>query len=238
MYQQQYGAPGYDAPSAQNGGSSANGYSYGHSYNQQPPPQQPQHQHYPQAGPSSYNSAPAAPYGGYGVEARPPAQNYPGPPQQQQQYQQPHPAPVQQPQLSPPPYNFQNDPNVFRGYLSHELRSLTFNSKPIINNLTMLAGDHAARMAPVVAQCLEDHIRQVRLACPLVQRFNRAEGTYGMHSWQRIQCKSAINQKLQLPWLVERLRCAVRSAGFREFAQFRPHSSHMLQVWAGRLYIT
>ena len=38
-----------------------------------------------------------------------------------------------------------------------------FNSKPIINGLTILAQEHAQRMGPIVAQCLDEHIRQVRL---------------------------------------------------------------------------
>lgn len=155
MYQQPYSAPGYYGspapPPSQNG--------YGSYGSAGPSYQQPQHQHqhtsYAQAGPSTY-AAGAPSYGGYV-----------GPPPQQQYYQQqeqPPPPPVQQAQLSQAPYNLENDPNVFRGYFSHELRSLTFNSKPIINGLTILAGDHAPRMAPIVAQCLEDHIRQVRLS--------------------------------------------------------------------------
>nr|CDI54783.1 related to PCF11 component of pre-mRNA 3`-end processing factor CF I [Melanopsichium pennsylvanicum 4] len=44
-------------------------------------------------------------------------------------------------------------------YNAH-LKSLTFNSKPIITNLTVIAHDHAARMSAVVAKCLDDHIMQ------------------------------------------------------------------------------
>lgn len=164
--QQPYGAPGYNGgpPAAQNG-------SYGYGGYQQPQPQQ-----HAQAGPSSY-----AAYGDYGQsEARPRGYPAAAPPQH---YQQPAPAPVpvpvQQAQLSQPPYNFENDPTVFRNYLNHELRSLTFNSKPIINGLTILAGDHAARMAPVVAQCLEDHIRQVRLSLSFLRK--RSTGTGSGH---------------------------------------------------------
>jgi hypothetical protein len=37
--------------------------------------------------------------------------------------------------------------------------------------LTSLAGDHAQRMAPIVAQCIEDHVRQVRSALSVLFRF-------------------------------------------------------------------
>uniref|UniRef100_V5E3A2 CID domain-containing protein n=2 Tax=Kalmanozyma brasiliensis (strain GHG001) TaxID=1365824 RepID=V5E3A2_KALBG len=43
-------------------------------------------------------------------------------------------------------------------YNSH-LKSLTFNSKPIITNLTVIAQDHI-RMSAVVAKCIDDHIMQ------------------------------------------------------------------------------
>lgn len=43
-------------------------------------------------------------------------------------------------------------------YNSH-LKSLTFNSKPIITNLTVIAHDHV-RMSTVVAKCIDDHIMQ------------------------------------------------------------------------------
>jgi hypothetical protein len=44
---------------------------------------------------------------------------------------------------------------IYERYL-HELRSLTFNSKPIITHLTQLA-EHLGAFAPVVARALSDH---------------------------------------------------------------------------------
>lgn len=46
---------------------------------------------------------------------------------------------------------------MFRG----QLASLTFNSKPIITNLTVIALENAGQLASVVAQCLEEHIISV-----------------------------------------------------------------------------
>lgn len=142
-----------------------------------------------QAGPSH---APAPGYGstshsGYGAppptavsHSPPPASLHYPPPQQHQPYHggaysQSPPPPVAAPYAQPPPphqpqqpagpslpYNIGTDQNVFRGYFNHELKQLTFNSKPIINGLTILAHEHATRMAPIVCQCLEEHIRQVR----------------------------------------------------------------------------
>ena len=52
------------------------------------------------------------------------------------------------------------DPNAFAKMYNSHLKTLTFNSKPIITNLTVIAHDHAARMSAVVAKCLDDHIMQ------------------------------------------------------------------------------
>ncbi len=50
------------------------------------------------------------------------------------------------------------NPSAFANMYNSHLKSLTFNSKPIITNLTVIAHDHAATMSAVVAKCLDDHI--------------------------------------------------------------------------------
>lgn len=44
---------------------------------------------------------------------------------------------------------------------SSSLQDLTFNSKPLINMLTMLAEDHE-QYAPQIVQVIEQHIEQVQ----------------------------------------------------------------------------
>lgn len=53
------------------------------------------------------------------------------------------------------------DPDGFGRTYHTFLRSLTFNSKPLITDLTVLAQDHVHRMANVMAQCIDEHILQV-----------------------------------------------------------------------------
>ncbi|RDB22818.1 Uncharacterized protein C4G9.04c [Hypsizygus marmoreus] len=73
----------------------------------------------------------------------------------QYQYQQPPPPPP----IAPPPI-FQLDPVTFRRDYTNRLAELTVNSRPIIQNLSMLAQEYS-RYAEIVAQCLEAHIRRV-----------------------------------------------------------------------------
>ncbi|SCV70243.1 BQ2448_1637 [Microbotryum intermedium] len=61
--------------------------------------------------------------------------------------------------LPPPPHDVSTDPNAFRRYFKSQLAALSFNSKPLITNLTLFAHEHLVRMAPVVASCLEDHLK-------------------------------------------------------------------------------
>lgn len=63
-------------------------------------------------------------------------------------------------QLSPPP-EAAVDPNAFRRFYMHHLQTLTFNSKPVITNLTLFAHQHLHRMSMIVASCLEDHLKNV-----------------------------------------------------------------------------
>jgi len=52
------------------------------------------------------------------------------------------------------------DPVSFRREYTSRLAELNVNSRPIIQNLSMLAQDYS-RYAEIVAQCLEGHIRRV-----------------------------------------------------------------------------
>lgn len=86
---------------------------------------------------SSYQQAPA--HGGY-----------------QYQYQQ---SPSLPPAPTPQPI-YQLDPVSFRREYTNRLAELQVNSRPIIQNLSMLAQEYS-RFAEIVAQCLEAHIRRV-----------------------------------------------------------------------------
>lgn len=96
--------------------------------------------------------APPQPHGGYAAQvpqygAHPPAYGVaPLPPQ-------PH-------MVVDPNLAIGTDPHAFAKMYHSHLKSLTFNSKPIITNLTVIAHDHSARMSAVVAKCLDDHIMQ------------------------------------------------------------------------------
>ncbi|OBZ70297.1 Uncharacterized protein C4G9.04c [Grifola frondosa] len=62
----------------------------------------------------------------------------------------------------PPPVQpvYHVDPNMFRRDYMLRLADLTSNSRPAIQNLSMIAHDHS-RFADVVVQCIESHIRRV-----------------------------------------------------------------------------
>ncbi|KAJ6628728.1 hypothetical protein B0H10DRAFT_1989023 [Mycena sp. CBHHK59/15] len=65
-----------------------------------------------------------------------------------------------QPQPPPPPPVYHPDPVTFRRDYSNQLAELKVNSRPIIQNLSMIAQEFS-RFADIVAQCLEAHIRRV-----------------------------------------------------------------------------
>lgn len=105
-----------------------------------------------------------APYGGA------PQQQYfqASPPQQQQQQppmaHMPYPAAApyyRQPQAPNPALQVATDPNAFAQMFKSHLAALTFNSKPVITDLTLLSHEHVSRMAHVVAQCVEEHVLTV-----------------------------------------------------------------------------
>ncbi|KZW04079.1 hypothetical protein EXIGLDRAFT_600069 [Exidia glandulosa HHB12029] len=72
----------------------------------------------------------------------------------------PHRGPPAPPHGPPAPNPLHLDPNAFRQFYASQLATLTFNSRPIIQNLSMMAQDFQ-RWASIVAQCLDAHIRRV-----------------------------------------------------------------------------
>ncbi|GAA5992830.1 hypothetical protein JCM10908_001359 [Rhodotorula pacifica] len=158
-YPPAYGAPqagygGYYAPpppppaAAPYYGQPAYGHHHQHPHHQSPPP--PAMIQQPPPPPQRYDYAP------------PPHQYTPPPPV----VQQPPPVaqappPLKEGELRPPP-DVAHDPNSFRRYFKLQLDQLTYNSKPVITSLTLFAHEHAIRMASVVAQCFDEHLR----TCP------------------------------------------------------------------------
>ncbi|KAF8621585.1 hypothetical protein AX15_007610 [Amanita polypyramis BW_CC] len=100
------------------------------------------------------------------------SQSYPGqPPYGAASYTHPsmqngYPYPYLQPNVSvaapalPPPVYHYLDPARFRREFTTRISELQVNSRPMIQNLSMLAQDYS-RFAEIVAQCLEEHIRRV-----------------------------------------------------------------------------
>ena len=109
---------------------------------------------------SGYGQYPPAWGGGYPAPSYPPQQGYSRPYEQTPPYYAPPPHHHYQPRHEEQP-DIAVDPNAFRRFYMYHLSTLVHNSKPIITNLTLLAQDHIIRMAPVVAQCLDDHLRTV-----------------------------------------------------------------------------
>ncbi|KAI0081710.1 hypothetical protein K474DRAFT_1688442 [Panus rudis PR-1116 ss-1] len=75
-------------------------------------------------------------------------------------YSQPYPQPNMYSPPPPPMPPVVLDPNSFRRHYTQRLAELTVNSRPVIQNLSMIAQDYS-RYCEIVAQCLEEHIRRV-----------------------------------------------------------------------------
>ena len=82
----------------------------------------------------------------------------------------------QQPPVAPVHFM---DPHSFRREYSARLADLTVNSRPIIQNLSMLAHEYS-RYAEIVSECLQLHIQRVsRLSIVL----HRCEGRVTVAGW-------------------------------------------------------
>ncbi|KAG8964528.1 hypothetical protein FRC03_001694 [Tulasnella sp. 419] len=68
--------------------------------------------------------------------------------------------PPQQYYAPPPPDPYTMSPDAFRAWFSSQLQQLVVNQKNIIHKIAYIANEHAQRMAPVMAQCMEQHIRR------------------------------------------------------------------------------
>jgi len=80
-----------------------------------------------------------------------------------QQHQQPQYTSHQQYQYPPPtqpdPYTMTSD--AFRHWFMGQLAHVVVNQKNIIHHIAFIAKEHATRMGPTIAQCIEQHIRRV-----------------------------------------------------------------------------
>ncbi|KAE8259799.1 hypothetical protein A4X13_0g768 [Tilletia indica] len=123
-----------------------------------PPPQQGYHRAGARYAPYPAQHAPA-PHQAHGQYAQYPPQHYAQQRPPPAQYAQPPPPP---PQQAGPSFHVHpmvaHDPQAFEQMFRDQLASLTFNSKPIITNLTILAHEHAPKMSTVICNAIEQHI--------------------------------------------------------------------------------
>lgn len=96
--------------------------------------------------------------------------SHPYPPQPPRNYFQHHPQPPMPAHpYAPPPLSVQApDPSTFRRDYAAHLSELTMNSRPIIQNLSMMA-QNFTRYSDIVAECLQAHIRRVSTSFPLLR---------------------------------------------------------------------
>ncbi|KAM0753001.1 hypothetical protein T439DRAFT_311676 [Meredithblackwellia eburnea MCA 4105] len=133
-----------------NGQHYGNGNSYPSAHNQM--------NHYDHQSSYRHQSQHAPPPSQHGYGASPNQVQYGHHPQQQQQQHHQQQYPPQLDEFAAPP-EVGSDVNAFSRFFSFHLSQLTFNSKPVITNLTLFAHQHLLRMSGVVAQCLDDHLR-------------------------------------------------------------------------------
>lgn len=113
---------------------------------------------------SSYPSTSYGQYSGYpssSAAAAPPPQYYGGysssPP--------PPPAPYR-----PPPPSSQ-DVAIFRSWFAQQLAALVENNRAVIHRLAYIAREHVDRFAPIISECLEQHIRRVSTLASLLRSY-------------------------------------------------------------------
>ncbi|KAJ7665512.1 hypothetical protein B0H17DRAFT_1210971 [Mycena rosella] len=106
------------------------------------------------------------------------SQHYSAPPfPQQSSFAPPYQYYQQQPPQPPPVPVYHPDPATFRRDYANQLAELKVNSRPIIQNLSMVAQEFA-RFADVVAQCLESHIRRAPMLPPQVPQWMKLPAFY------------------------------------------------------------
>ncbi|KAF8308156.1 hypothetical protein DL93DRAFT_2171317 [Clavulina sp. PMI_390] len=115
---------------------------------------------------TSYPSSSYGQYSGYASSSGAGSSSASSSQQQQQRYAnaysaQPPPAPYR-----PAPPSYEESQN-FRNWFHKELGALVENNRAVIHRLAYIAREHAERFAPVIAECMEHHIRHVHPALKL-----------------------------------------------------------------------
>lgn len=102
------------------------------------------------------------------------------------------------------------DSHAFRQFYSNQLAQLTFNSRPIIQNLSMMAQEYS-RMAHVVAQCLETHTRLVSVVSHFKFHMPATMGHWKSPNYYEYKyiVSSSIGFHCAVPSLAALTRCCV-----------------------------